>query len=49
VRDEDAARLSVYVRNHINVDGQYSFHLPDLGGARRPLREPGDAVPAGRI
>lgn len=39
VREEDVARLSPYVRRHLNVHGHYSFHLPELGGARRPLRE----------
>jgi hypothetical protein len=39
----DAARLSAYQHKHINVHGHYSFALPDLGGARRPLRDP-DAV-----
>ena len=40
VRDEDAARLSPYMRRHINVHGHHSFHPPDLGGAPRPLRDP---------
>ena len=40
VRDEDLARLSPYIRKHINVHGHYFFELPDLGGARRPLRNP---------
>jgi hypothetical protein len=40
VSDEDAARLSPFVRAHIGIDGHYSFHLPDLGGAHRPLRDP---------
>jgi len=40
VRDEDVARLSLYVRRHLNVDGHYSFALPDLAGARRALRDP---------
>jgi hypothetical protein len=31
VSDEDAARLSPFVRAHIAIDGHYSFHLPDLG------------------
>jgi TnpA family transposase len=39
VRQEDEARLSIYIRKHINVDGHYSFALPDLGGARRALRD----------
>ena len=28
VRDEDVARLSPFVRHHINVLGRYSFHFP---------------------
>ena len=40
VRDEDVARLSLYVRRHLNVDGHYSFQLPDLAGRRRALRDP---------
>ncbi|MGH3191176.1 MAG: hypothetical protein ACRDOL_28815, partial [Streptosporangiaceae bacterium] len=30
-----------YLCKHVNVHGHYSFTLPDLGGARRPLRDPG--------
>ncbi|HEX7461469.1 MAG TPA: transposase [Dermatophilaceae bacterium] len=37
---EDVARLSPYMRRHINVHGHYSFHLPDLAGALRALRDP---------
>jgi TnpA family transposase len=40
VAEVDVARLSPYVRSHINVHGHYSFHLPDLGGGRRALRDP---------
>jgi TnpA family transposase len=40
VRDEDIARLSPYMRRHINVQGHYTFQLPDLGDARRALRDP---------
>jgi hypothetical protein len=40
VRDEDAVRLSPYMRRHLNVHGHYSFLLPDLAGARRALRDP---------
>jgi TnpA family transposase len=40
VLDADAARLSAYQHRHINVHGHYSFALPDLGGHRRPLRDP---------
>jgi len=28
------------LRAHIGIDGHYSFHLPDLGGTHRPLRDP---------
>jgi hypothetical protein len=28
-----------FVRRHLGIDGHYSFHLPDLGGAHRPLRD----------
>ncbi|NKY60933.1 Tn3 family transposase [Nocardia flavorosea] len=38
--DADVARLSPFVRSHIGIDGHYSFHLPDLGGTHRPLRDP---------
>lgn len=38
VRDEDVARLSPFVRQHINMLGRYSFKLPELpelpGGMR---------------
>jgi hypothetical protein len=41
VLDEDVARLSPFVREHLNVVGNYSFLLPDLGeGGIRPLRDP---------
>lgn len=40
VLDDDVARLSAYPRKHINVHGHYSFRLPELGGAWRPLRDP---------
>ncbi|WP_227999729.1 Tn3 family transposase [Nocardia australiensis] len=43
VREEDAARLSPFVREHIGLAGHYSFHLPDLGGVHRPLRDPDTA------
>lgn len=39
VRDEDVARLSPFVRQHINMLGRYSFQLPDLPGGLRPLRD----------
>lgn len=47
LRDEDIARLSAYVREHINVHGHRSFELPELGSARRPLRDPDSAGDAG--
>ena len=41
VLDEDAARLSPFVRKHLGVHGTYSFALPDLEpGAIRKLRDP---------
>ncbi len=40
VRDEDAARLSPFVRHHINMLGRYSFLTPELTGGLRPLRDP---------
>ena len=41
VLDEDVARLSPFVREHLNVVGNYTFSLPDLGDAGiRPLRDP---------
>ena len=42
VLDTDVARLSAFIRNHIGIDGHYAFHLPDLGGTHRPLRNPDD-------
>ncbi|MEV0052877.1 Tn3 family transposase [Saccharopolyspora shandongensis] len=42
VRDEDAARLSPFVRHHVNVLGRYSFLSPDLAGGLRPLRDPSE-------
>ncbi len=39
--EEDVARLSPFVRRHINVIGTYTFALPDLGpGGVRELRNP---------
>ncbi|WP_406116485.1 hypothetical protein [Streptomyces sp. NBC_01014] len=40
-RHEDVARLSPFVRHHINMLGRYSFQLPDLPGGLRPLSDPG--------
>nr|WP_228717950.1 Tn3 family transposase [Kitasatospora acidiphila] len=45
VRDEDVARLSPFVRHHVNMLGRYSFQLLDLPGGLRPLRDP-DAAEA---
>ena len=39
VRDGDVARLSPFVRHHINMLGRYSFQLPELPGGLRPLRD----------
>ncbi|MCI2423734.1 DUF4158 domain-containing protein [Saccharopolyspora sp. K220] len=36
----DAARLSPFVRHHINMLGRYSFLAPELAGGLRPLRDP---------
>ncbi len=43
VREEDAARLSAFIPGHIGIDGHHAFHLPDLGGTHRPLRDPDTA------
>jgi hypothetical protein len=40
VLDADVARLSPYMRRHINFHGHYSFAPAALGGARRALRDP---------
>lgn len=40
VHDEDVARLSPFVRHHINMLGRYSFQLPEPPGGMRPLRDP---------
>ncbi|MET9887412.1 hypothetical protein ABZZ20_30600 [Streptomyces sp. NPDC006430] len=34
------ARLSRFVRHHIDMLGRYSFQLPELPGGLRPLRDP---------
>jgi hypothetical protein len=39
VREADVARLSPFVRHHVNVLSRYSFQLPP--GGLRPLREAG--------
>jgi TnpA family transposase len=38
--DDDIARLSPFVRHHLNVHGHYSFLLPQLAGGMRKLRDP---------
>jgi len=42
VKDEDVARLSPLVHEHINMIGRYSFSVPDsvARGELRPLRSP---------
>jgi hypothetical protein len=40
VLDEDAVRLSPFVRRHLGVHGDYSFLLPELAGTLRELRDP---------
>ncbi len=40
VADEDVARLSPFMRKHLNVLGAYSFSLPDILGGLRELRDP---------
>lgn len=40
INEGDTFRLSPLMRRHIGIDGHYSFHLPDLAGAHRPLRDP---------
>ena len=43
VHDDDVARLSPYMRRHLNIPGHYSFQ-PPTPGTRRPLRNP-DKMP----
>ena len=40
VREEDVARLSPFVRGHINMLGRYSFILSELLSSLRPLGDP---------
>ena len=42
VQDEDVARLSPLLHEHVNMLGKYDFTLPDAvaGGQLRPLRNP---------
>ena len=44
VLDEDVARLSPFVHEHINLLGRYSFAVPEevIRGELRPLRNPND-------
>lgn len=44
VRDEDVARLSPLIHEHINMLGRYSFVVPEsvVRGELRPLRTPAD-------
>ena len=42
VLDADVARLSPFVRHHLNVHGKYSFLLPELLAGLRALRNPED-------
>ncbi|MDP1846378.1 MAG: Tn3 family transposase [Solirubrobacteraceae bacterium] len=42
VLDADVARLSPFVRRHLNVNGKYSFLLPELLAGLRALRNPED-------
>jgi Tn3 transposase DDE domain len=42
VQDEDLARLSPLIHNHINLLGRYSFAVPEAvaRGELRPLHDP---------
>ena len=44
IREEDGARLSPLIHDHINLLGRYSFAMPDIvaRGGLRPLRDPTD-------
>lgn len=44
VQEEDIARLSPFVHEHINLLGRYSFAVPEevIRGELRPLRNPND-------
>ncbi|MEU4409045.1 hypothetical protein AB0F88_31405 [Streptosporangium sp. NPDC023963] len=37
MRDEDVARLSPFVRHHIDMLGRYSFQLPEMPDGLCPL------------
>lgn len=45
VNDEDVARLSPLLHEHINMLGRYSFSVPEAvaKGELRPLRDPADS------
>lgn len=43
IMEQDTARLSAYMRKHINVHGHYTFQLPDLTGKWREFRNPDDS------
>uniref|UniRef100_UPI001F4AB809 transposase n=1 Tax=Pseudomonas aeruginosa TaxID=287 RepID=UPI001F4AB809 len=46
VQDEDLARLSPLIFEHINMLGRYSFAVPEevARGELRPLRNPDDDI-----
>jgi len=46
VKEEDVARLSPLLHEHINMLGRYSFSVPEsvAKGELRPLRNPSDEV-----
>ena len=46
IRQEDVARLSPLVFDHINLLGRYAFSVPDsvTQGQLRPLRNPTDTL-----
>ena len=45
VKDEDVARLSPLLHEHINMLGRYSFSVPETvaQGGLLPLRDPSDS------
>ena len=44
VNEEDKARLSPLIHEHINIQGRHSFVMPEavVKGELRPLRNPAD-------
>jgi hypothetical protein len=44
VNEEDKARLSPLIHDHINTQGRHSFAMPEevVKGELRPLRNPAD-------